>query len=71
MWFDFPGASVVVASSSDYATTLFTNFLPLLYLVLGIVVGVLAIRYIIRHTTKGVRQATGMSGKGRGRGRRR
>lgn len=53
-WLHFPTFSNLVASSSDYASGMFTQFLPAVYLVLGIVVGVVLIKFLGNHLINGI-----------------
>lgn len=69
-FFTIPSATTVVTSSTDYASTLTTEFLPLVWVVLGVTAAVVLVRFIIKLVRGGLRGATGM-GRGRGRLRRR
>lgn len=66
--FSFPSASTAVASSTDYATTLFTEFLPFVWLLVGTVAAVVAIIYLRKVVAGSIKRVGG--GK-RGRRRRR
>lgn len=57
--FTLPSASTIVASTTAYSTTLTTEFLPVIYLVLGLVVAVALVKYIRRSVGKGIRKVTG------------
>jgi len=66
--FTVPTAANVVSSSTEYASTLFTEFLPLLYVAVGITAAVVLILYIRKWITGGTRRAMGGGRRG---GRRR
>lgn len=65
MLISFPTAAVIVSSSTEYATTWFAQFLPLLYVVVGVAVAVGAIMFIRRKVGGGVSRALGSRGRGR------
>jgi len=69
-FFTIPDASTVVSSSTDYASTLTTEFLPVLYVVVGIVAAVMLVKFLKKQIAGGIRGAAGVGGR-RGRGRRR
>jgi len=64
--FDVPLASAIVASSTEYSTTWFTEFLPFLYVVVGIAAAVALLMFL----RKKIGGAVARMGGGR-RGRRR
>lgn len=67
-FFTFPSASAVVASSTDYATTLITSFLPTVWVVLGVTAAVSAIMLLRKVIPAALRAIVGMRSRG---GRRR
>jgi len=54
----FPTGAEVIASSTEYATSWGTQFLPIIYLVVGLTVAIVAIRFVTRKT-KGAIKAIG------------
>lgn len=68
--FTMPDASTVIASTSAYSGTYFTELLDVIWLPLAITVAVFAVAFIWRHIGKGIRSLLGRKG-GRGRRRRR
>jgi len=68
-FFTVPSASTVVSSSTDYASTLTTSFILLVWVVLGVTAAVVLVKFLKKTIGKGIRGAAGMGG-GRGRGRR-
>jgi len=67
-WFTVPTAANVIASSSEYASSVTTEFLPLLYLAVGIMAAVMLIKYLRGRLNGGIKN---VAGGRRGRGRRR
>lgn len=67
-FFTVPSASNVVASSTDYASTLTTSFIVLVWVVLGVTAAVVIVKFLKKTIAKGLRGAAGMGGR---RGRRR
>ena len=67
--FTVPTAASVITSSTEYAGSLATEFLPLLYVVVGIAAAVGLVMFLRKKIGGSVRQVTG--GGRRGRGRRR
>lgn len=67
--FTIPTSSDVITAVGAHSSSWFTEFLPVVYLIVGMVVAGLAIRFLARTFNKGVRGALG--GGKRGRGRRR
>lgn len=63
-----PDASAVLSSTTAYSGTFFTDFLPLIWLAVGILVAVMAVKFVGRYVLKG---AGKLFGGRRGRGRRR
>jgi len=57
--FDLPSASTIVSSTTAYSADLFTAFLPVIWLVVGLVVAVSLALYIKRSVNKGIRKVTG------------
>jgi len=51
--FTLPDAETILASTSEYSVPLFSDFLPLIYLVGGVGLGLLLIFVIIRAVTPG------------------
>lgn len=66
--FTLPSASTIISSTSDYSGAMFTELLPLAYIVVGLIVAGLLVRFVMRAVLRGIKTATG---GGRGRGRRR
>lgn len=67
--FTIPDASTIVSSTSDYSSTIFTEFLPIVYVVVGFVVGGLAIRWLIQALKGGIGRILGTRKGGRNRRR--
>jgi len=65
--FDVPLASEIIASSTEYSTSWFTEFLPFLYVVVGIAAAVALLMFL----RKKLGRAISSMGGGKGRGRRR
>jgi len=59
--FVIPTANNVISSSSDYAGNFTTEFLPLVYIVLGIIASVVLIRFLINTIGYGLRKVTGQA----------
>jgi len=57
--FTLPTATNIVTSTTAYSTELTTAFLPVIWLVLGLVVAVALVKYIRRSVGKGIRKVTG------------
>lgn len=53
-WFTVPTASSVISSSTEYASSVFTEFLPLLYVAVGIVAAVMLLKYLRSKLGKGI-----------------
>jgi len=54
-----PDASTILASTTAYSSTLFTDFMPLMYLAIGILVAVLAVLWVKRSVAGGVSKLFG------------
>lgn len=67
-FFNVPAASSVVTNSTDYASTLTTSFIVLVWVVLGVTAAVVIVKFLKKTIGKGLRGAAGMGGR---RGRRR
>jgi len=63
-----PSASAVISSTSAYSGDFFTEFLPYIWLAVGILVAVVFVKYVRRVVSGGIK---GVAGGRRGRGRRR
>jgi len=51
----FPSGAEVIASSTEYATSWGTQFLPIIYITIGMTVSYVAIRYVSRATENAIR----------------
>ena len=65
-----PDPSVAMASTSVWSTEIFSNLLPVLYIVAGLIIGGMILSKIIGALISGAKKVTG-SRTGRSRGRRR
>jgi len=54
-----PDASTILASTTAYSGTLFTEFMPLMYLAIGVLVAVLAVLWVKRSVAGGVSKLFG------------
>jgi len=61
-FFNVPAASTVVTNSSDYASTLTTSFIVLVWVVLGVTAAVVIVKFLKKTIAKGLRGASGMGG---------
>lgn len=68
--FTLPDPSVVITSTSVWSVPFFTEFLPIIYVSIGLLVMALGIRWLGRTIKGGARGVLGGSRR-RGRGRRR
>jgi len=57
--FTVPDAASIVSSSTEYASTLFTEFLPVLYVVIGIAAAVGLVMFLRGKIGRGVKKVTG------------
>jgi len=65
-----PTAAEIISSTTAYSGSFFTEFLPLIYLAVGIAFAVLAVLWIRRTVTGGASRMFGGRRGGRGRRRR-
>jgi len=66
--FTVPTAANVIASSTEYSSSLFTEFLPLLYVAVGVTAAVVLLIFLKKWITGGTKRAMGGGRRG---GRRR
>lgn len=64
-FFTVPSASTVVSSSTDYASTLTTSFIVLVWVVLGVTAAVVIVKFLKKVIAGGLRGAAGMGRRGR------
>lgn len=64
-----PDASTILSSTTAYSGTLFTDFMPLMYLAIGVTVAVLAVLWVKRVVAGGAGRLFGGKRRGRRRGR--
>jgi len=69
-FFTVPDSANVIASSTDYASSFTTEFLPLIWVVVGITAAVVLVRFLMKLIRGGIKGAAG-HGKRGGRRRRR
>lgn len=65
-WFTVPTASSVISSSTEYASSVFTEFLPLLYVAIGIVAAVVLLKYLRSKVSRGIGSVGRTGGRRRG-----
>lgn len=68
--FTIPDATTTITAVGAYSTTWFTEFLPVVYLIVGVAVAALAIRFLARVVKGGAKGVLGSGRRGRRRGRR-
>jgi len=68
--FTLPDASTIITSSTAYSGSFFTEFLPIVYLAVGVLIFALGVGWLIKTLKGGMRMAFGKGGR-KGRGRRR
>jgi len=57
----FPEANTIISSSTDYASAWSTEFLPFVYITLGIIASVVLIRFLINVIGGGISRVSGIS----------
>ena len=68
--FTLPAATTTLTGISDYSSNTFLAFLPLVYLLAGVVIGALVISALVAAFIGGAKKITGPGRGGRRRGRR-
>lgn len=67
--FTVPSSTTFLGGLTDYSSGMFDTFLPILYIVGGILIGAMIVSKLLGTTVKGAKKVLGGGRKGRGRRR--